>query len=519
MKSSATRLDGVSRIRRLQAACLGALLLLGLSPDARALDYTWTSGSNELWDSTTAWDSASPGTFPSSASDNVVATTGGGDIFVDKAFTINNFTFTTISSPNIRALNSGSVSASLTMNTLTKEVAGTHVFRGDTLSRTLALTINTVDQSTGIINFGMINGQADNRRSLVSLQINDAINISGGTINFNVASDYSIGQLNFSAGTAKTINLIYIDADVTSGITRAITTTGINNEPGVGGAINGVSSDATAGINTATLIIDTAADSSHTSLSLFSDADGAGSGTLALVKQGEGTQELARAGGSPYSGGTTIVAGTLLVSNTGNSGLGSGAVTVTGGVLGGTGVIAPDNNDISFEAGTLAVGGIGDTDGSGIVTFEFRREGGAVNLVLESDVEVRLDIWSTDDYERLVFGGGSNALTSIELANATLIIDSPFSGWAVGQSFQVFDWGGVTPDSLFGELVLPDLGPGLLWDAGDLYTSGVLTVVPEPGSNALLLLTGAVLLGASLRHIGRKRHANGEAPMFRNPRT
>ena len=60
---------------------------------------------------------------------------------------------------------------------------------------------------------------------------------------------------------------------------------------------------------------------------------------VALTKIGTGTFTIT--GTNTYSGGTTVSNGTLLVSNTGGSGTGAGAVTVvSGATLGGSGVIA-----------------------------------------------------------------------------------------------------------------------------------------------------------------------------------
>ena len=98
----------------------------------------------------------------------------------------------------------------------------------------------------------------------------------------------------------------------------------------------------------------------------FSGALGNGSaGTLALTKTGSGTQILT--GASTYSGGTIVSNGTLLVNNTSDSGTGSGAVTVTGGILGGTGSIG---GAVTLNGGTLAPGAsIGSLAVGGDLTF------------------------------------------------------------------------------------------------------------------------------------------------------
>jgi autotransporter-associated beta strand protein len=63
------------------------------------------------------------------------------------------------------------------------------------------------------------------------------------------------------------------------------------------------------------------------------------SGNIALVKEGVGSQTLSAA--SSYSGGTSVTGGTLIVSNTTGSGLGTGPLTVSnpGSTLSGSGTI------------------------------------------------------------------------------------------------------------------------------------------------------------------------------------
>ena len=60
--------------------------------------------------------------------------------------------------------------------------------------------------------------------------------------------------------------------------------------------------------------------------------------TGSVTKTGNG--KLTLSGNNPYTGGTTVTAGTLFVTNRGGSGTGSGAVQVNAGKLGGTGKIS-----------------------------------------------------------------------------------------------------------------------------------------------------------------------------------
>jgi len=106
------------------------------------------------------------------------------------------------------------------------------------------------------------------------------------------------------------------------------------------------------------------------------------SGAGSLAKSGLGTQELS--GANTYSGGTTINAGTLLVTNTTGSGTGSGTVTINGGELdvgfgGASGAVSGDivNNalvafnryDDSTYAGAISGSGVVTKQGAGFLTL------------------------------------------------------------------------------------------------------------------------------------------------------
>ncbi len=69
-----------------------------------------------------------------------------------------------------------------------------------------------------------------------------------------------------------------------------------------------------------------------------------------------------------------------------------------------------------------------------------------------------------------------------------------------GSSFDLFDFGSVSGD--FDEILLPNLGPELLFDTGQLRTTGVLSVVsavPEPGSGFLVFALGVVFIAKRRR--------------------
>jgi autotransporter-associated beta strand protein len=71
---------------------------------------------------------------------------------------------------------------------------------------------------------------------------------------------------------------------------------------------------------------------------IFSGLIQDGTGVGAIAKIGTGTLTLS--GANTYTGGTTVSSAILLVSNTSGSATGTGAVSVNGGTLGGSGIIA-----------------------------------------------------------------------------------------------------------------------------------------------------------------------------------
>jgi hypothetical protein len=98
------------------------------------------------------------------------------------------------------------------------------------------------------------------------------------------------------------------------------------------------------------------------------------------------------------------------------------------------------------------------------------------------------------DWSNLTIGTGA-------VLNVGLNTGVSTAGWSVGDAFQLFDWLGVlagTPPAsgAFGTINLPTLDAGKVWDTTQIFTSGQITIAPEPG-RALLLMVG--LLGFAFR--------------------
>jgi autotransporter-associated beta strand protein len=173
----------------------------------------------------------------------------------------------------------------------------------------------------------------------------------------------------------------------------------------------------------------------------------------ALAKAGTGTLRLTAA--NTYTGGTRIVAGRLLVNNSGGSGTGTGPVTVDGGVLGGTGTIG---GALSVNrGGTLAPGPSIATltcassvtlDGTSILDVD--RNGG----VPRAD---RLLVTAGP----LTFGGA-------------LVVSNLGAALVGGEVFALF--AAPAYRGAFASADLPSLGTGLNWDASRLSQDGTLRV-------------------------------------------
>lgn len=184
----------------------------------------------------------------------------------------------------------------------------------------------------------------------------------------------------------------------------------------------------------------------------------------AFTKVGSGTMRLTSA--SAYAGGTTISSGTLLVNNSIGSGTGSGNVTVNGGTLSGTGIIA---GAVSLNSGgTLSPGAsIGTLTLNsapilnGTTVMEINRNGGsslADKIVVTSGT--------------LNYGGTLNVLN----VGATLV---------GGEVFTIFSANSYSGE--FGNSVLPALNSGLNWYLGGLTVNGTIKVNRRPSVNSFAM--------------------------------
>jgi len=142
--------------------------------------------------------------------------------------------------------------------------------------------------------------------------------------------------------------------------------------------------------------------------------DDGDSGSGSLTKIGSGKLRLS--GANTYGGGTTLVDGALVVNNTTGSGTGTGNVTVLGGYLGGSGVIAGSVTLGTQNTSWLAPG----EGGQGTATLTVQ---GSITFDSNSQYQWRVST-ITKEGDTLVANGvtirGGNSFFGIQLGDGPL---------------------------------------------------------------------------------------------------
>lgn len=210
-----------------------------------------------------------------------------------------------------------------------------------------------------------------------------------------------------------------------------------------------------------------------------------GVGLVSVTKSGVGTWVMT--GSNTFTGSTTVNAGTLLLNGSSVS-----AVTVNGGVFGGTGTItnsvtvggsgtlAPGNSPGIMNSGTLSLAGATSTiameiSGTGVGQYDQINVTGGVNLDGNGKIEVTMlsFVPQPSEYYFLILNDGGDAISGTLNGIAQ---GGTFSSG--GYTWQVSYTGNSTTNSFTG--------------GNDL----ALQVVPEPSTLALLIGLGA---GVALR--------------------
>ena len=318
----------------------------------------------------------------------------------------------------IGSLTIGSQTLSVTGNSTGNNTAYTLTTGNVTLTGNPTFNVTNNGNGTGTLSLGALgdggtartitcqgNGTVTLGSAATSLINGTAVNVANGTLNFNAAGALGT-QANVTVSNGATVNL------------------GANQ---TFGSLNGTSSTAGVALGTNTLTI-------GSSNNLSGSFAGAISGTGSVTIAGTGTATLAGANG--YTGGTSVTAGTLLVTNSTGSGTGTGTVTVgSGATLGGTGSIG--GNVVVNSGGTLSPGTASTPEGT--LTLS------AGNLTLSSGASLSLNVGNANatSHDQVTVTNGTlslgtsptinvtiNAGGNIALGNYTLIQASSVSGTA-----------------------------------------------------------------------------------------
>ena len=286
-----------------------------------------------------------------------------------------------------------------------------------------------------------------------SIQDGIALTVGDGTQTASLTLNRSAAAANIYTGTT-TVNA---NATLIAGTADAL---GASSAHVINGALSLLGSSTVGGLSgtgqvtlgTSTLTVDGGG--------TFS---GAISGLGGLIKSGAG--ELSLSGTNGFTGSTTVSGGELAV----NGSIAGGVMVQTGATLGGAGTIG----------GAVTVGS-GGTLSPGNSPGQLTLQSG---LTMNSNSTLSMEFAgkSAGLYDQLDVQGLFTAGGTLNLSLINGFTPS------IGDSFTIFN--GTTPGFDTGSFTIDtNLGGGLHWDTSALATSGIVTVVPEPSTLALLCL-------------------------------
>jgi len=349
-------------------------------------------------------------------------------------------------------------------------------------------------------------------RGGATLTLSSASSITGGTLNFTAAaasristsSTLALGGATFSydSATSPSIGTVTLGGDVSYTASNTAATT-FSNSQGAVGRLE---------IGTGTRVFNIVNSNSLSPTIPEVTVGWTVTGSAALIKSGTGTLHLQQS--NTYSGGTTVSAGTLNITNTNGSATGSGNLVVQdNATLQGSGRIGPSTgNSVTInKGGTVTIGDLNGTATQEAKVLTITPASGTITTTFENGSTFRFDLFTNagdntgieTSADLLRIGGSLTFQDGVILS----INQSGSFAFANGNRWRLLDWttlSGSTPTGNPGNLILdlPLLDSGLVWDVSALYTDGSITVViPEP-SRTLLLSLGALGLLFHRRRFG-----------------
>jgi trimeric autotransporter adhesin len=512
---------------------LCALALLGMAsaiPSAHAAPGTWVGNTDGSFTNGSNWAS---GSAPVNNVDNLIFNApGSGGTTVN--FTANYQSSSTGQATNtpivLFSTNSGSYTFTGSMLTFGGAAAGGYMVDLRANDQTITFSNSTrmngsaplakISGNNANIAFGGTNFNVNNTTPATNRNLrivfdggtNSSVSFNSSIVNTNPlplgTASLTISRSNSGSGT------VYLNAASNPGIDNALTIgTGTTLSLGNGGA-NGSLAPVVSITNNGTLQFNRS-----TTISQGTDFNNTVSGTGGIIQSGSGTTVLS--GSNSYSGTTRVTAGVLEVSSA--NGLGnSTTATIQGGTLalsgsGSMGSVTNIQNNGTLDVtartgGNLTIGPTQTVSGSGTFRGNFTLEGSLApgnspglqtydgNLTLGLGSTILMEITGTargTEYDAIDVTGtlGYGGALTLNFANA----------FSEGDTFNLFDFNNQV--EMFSSINLTGSYTGAMTNNLGVWTystggthvlmdqsTGVVSVVPEPSTYALIALAGAAFL-------------------------
>ncbi|MCX6849731.1 MAG: autotransporter-associated beta strand repeat-containing protein [Verrucomicrobia bacterium] len=402
--------------------------------------------------------------------------TGQGTLTLDEASTYSGGT--TIASGTLRVGVSGALGAASGVVNLGSIGGGDASLINYLGGYTFANDINVVAGSGGVLTLGYTSGASFSSRFSGKITLNDDLVLYSQSV--DTFSLRISGAISGSKNLTKTGTGIVRVEDNNTGYSGTTTISeGVLQLGALGGGTTGALGSGNV-IDNATLLVNRS-----NACALTNQISGTGS----LIQMGDGTTTLSNA--NTYSGGTTVISGSLLATNTTGSATGSGAVVTSfGTIMGGTGIIAPTGSNGITVGGNVAPGSTGSNNGVGTLTFT-PVDG---NVTFQSSSSITWDLSANHVNDKIVFAASGAGRMDFSAMTAGSLAVAFVGGYipSLNDSFDLLDWTAVSGlSTTLLNLTTTGLNPSWTWDTSQFTRTGVISITslaPEPAQFWLLLI-------------------------------